>query len=572
MVGIGSIHKRLYGTAETILTAVVVGLYLFPGCNDGYSIYDEGIAVYGAERVFHGQVPYRDFWTMYAPGQYYLLAFLFKLFGPSLMVERICSTVIATLVCTMTYAILRQSAGRAPAAMCTVLAAVWLGGLKFFGSPMPTALLLSLASTYGIVRYLDDRKCRWLAVCGLLVGAATLFRHDIGIYTLIAETSLITLAALGIGVKRRSNYRPLSLRSTLPFAALFGGFMLVVFPTALYFLIRVPFSELVADLITFPSAVYPHVRSLPFPLLWEEGGGNRSVAAAVRAALSPTNPSLPYYVPIVVYVVGLIYVVQTVRANFQRPWPKRLTVTLFFLVLGGLFFLQAIVRCDIHHFLPTFLPAIIVSGLIVSEFLSRFREGRKYFVTIAIILTVGISLVSVQRHAFLYRFRLIAESVTGRLHCQLPVNRAKGIRVDGDCSDYSELIAYVRDSLAPGEKVFVGTMRHDQIAKNDVLLYFLTDRECAIRYHELHPGVVTTDRVQQEIIAACESQHLRYIVRADLSGKEPNESAISSGVRLLDEYLDLNFSVEQRFGIYEIARRKVPRVINSSLAHNAKSK
>ncbi|MCZ6877710.1 MAG: hypothetical protein O7G29_06180, partial [Acidobacteria bacterium] len=52
-------------------------------------IYDEGIVVYAAERILKGEIPYRDFWGIYPPGQFYTLALAFNFFGTSLMVERI---------------------------------------------------------------------------------------------------------------------------------------------------------------------------------------------------------------------------------------------------------------------------------------------------------------------------------------------------------------------------------------------------------------------------------------------------------------------------------------------------
>jgi hypothetical protein len=40
---------------------------------------DEGIILQGAERILRGQVPYRDFFSFFTPGSYYLLALLFKI-------------------------------------------------------------------------------------------------------------------------------------------------------------------------------------------------------------------------------------------------------------------------------------------------------------------------------------------------------------------------------------------------------------------------------------------------------------------------------------------------------------
>ena len=51
--------------------------------------YDEGFAVLNATRIMDGDVPYKDFWTIYPPGQYYVIAAIFKTFGTNLLVARI---------------------------------------------------------------------------------------------------------------------------------------------------------------------------------------------------------------------------------------------------------------------------------------------------------------------------------------------------------------------------------------------------------------------------------------------------------------------------------------------------
>src|SRR5580704_19367400 len=49
---------------------------------------DEGIVLQGAERILHGEVLYRDFFSLLTPGSYYLLALLFKVSGSSFIVAR----------------------------------------------------------------------------------------------------------------------------------------------------------------------------------------------------------------------------------------------------------------------------------------------------------------------------------------------------------------------------------------------------------------------------------------------------------------------------------------------------
>jgi hypothetical protein len=50
--------------------------------------YDESLILVGSTRVLSGDIPYRDFYANYGPAQFYVLAALFKVFGPSVLVER----------------------------------------------------------------------------------------------------------------------------------------------------------------------------------------------------------------------------------------------------------------------------------------------------------------------------------------------------------------------------------------------------------------------------------------------------------------------------------------------------
>ncbi len=546
--------KTLAVIAEYAILTAVLALFLFPGCNDGYSIYDEGVAVYGAERVMHGQMPYRDFWTMYAPGQYYLTAILFKLCGPSLMAERICTTVTLIVLCLLIYAILRQTVTRPFACVGMALTAIWLGGVKFFGSPMPTALALSMASALLFVRFLHTLRLRPLLISGVLAGASTLFRHDIGVYSFAAASMMVILLALKRRAESPNRAAEFPKSPWLLLAVLIGGYVLVVLPVAAYFSARAGYSNVVSDLIRFPSEVYPRVRSLPFPVLWSSGSGDHSLTESAGTLLSPTNPALSYYVPIVVYAVTAAAFLRQFRGKHSIASSSASSVRPYFLILGGLFFLQASVRSDIHHFIPTFLPAIILSALPLANFADRLTQGGRMAPWVLSILIVAGSGLSIQHSPLLYRLHLIGETVRGAQHSRLPGGRASAIRIDGDCSDYRKLIDFINDSVPPGDRIFVGNTRHDQILKNDALLYFLADRECAVRYHELHPGLATTTPVQQEIVDCLEKSGIRFVILCDIKGNEPNESSLSSGISLLDDYLGRSDPIIRQFGKYSVGR------------------
>src|SRR6266567_638527 len=83
---------------------------------------DEGILLQGAQRVLDGQVPYRDFFSFYTPGSFYLVAGLFKIFGDSFMVARLSLALTGAVCSLLTYLLVRRVCSRRFAVFAAALA------------------------------------------------------------------------------------------------------------------------------------------------------------------------------------------------------------------------------------------------------------------------------------------------------------------------------------------------------------------------------------------------------------------------------------------------------------------
>ena len=79
-------RRTLYGSALLFAGSAVL---LFLLNSRVVNVFDEGILLTGTMRTMAGQVLHRDFYYDYGPAQFYLFAGLFKLFGTSVLVERL---------------------------------------------------------------------------------------------------------------------------------------------------------------------------------------------------------------------------------------------------------------------------------------------------------------------------------------------------------------------------------------------------------------------------------------------------------------------------------------------------
>ena len=124
---------------------------LFLGMTRRSSIFDEGIVLTAAMRV-ERQIPHRDFYALYGPAQFYLLCWLFKLFGRSIFVERLFDFLSKALVITAVYAITSAYCRKSVAVYTSAIALLWLFALnQWSGSPMILVSLLNIIGSALIV-------------------------------------------------------------------------------------------------------------------------------------------------------------------------------------------------------------------------------------------------------------------------------------------------------------------------------------------------------------------------------------------------------------------------------------
>jgi len=550
------IFYRFFSSWHGLLLLLSVSfLYFLFGITGVVDVYDEGIPVYGAERILNGEVPYRDFWTIYAPGQFYVLAGLFKIFGSSLLAERLYDTAVRALVSGTVYLIALRLASPGWGLLFWLVVTAWL---KFFGyhasSTFP-AILFALVSLWAVSGLpAQEKPKRWIFISGLLAGLATLFRHDFGFYTFLSEISAILFfpfwhRKLTSGGKVSSNWASVLIASLWPYLLGFGA--VLFFPLA-FFLSAVPVKDLWYDLVTFPATIFPLVRDLPYPApLPDPARIFRGELSFSRAFADLSHRWAFYIVPLTFAAVFFFLLF----GNRRKPHPKgggdgsaawEWGVGVF-LVFGILSFNNVRVRSDLPHLFPSFVAAGLLFPALVAKILELrlFRRGLVFGVGLAAaLLLFPHPLQELQKPGVDERYRHLLYVHNLRRAGSIGVNPFQ-----------AQAIYYIQSVTFPWERIFVGSHRHDQIYNSDVIFYFLSERNCATRYHELSPGSATSREVQAAIIDDLQRNHVRYIVilsRVPIRGVT-NEPV---PVRLLDEFIKVNYQQFEKFGDWFVLKRR----------------
>jgi hypothetical protein len=147
----------------------------------GIDDLDEGYFANQALRVLQGQVPYRDFDSLYTPGLLYLHAAIFALLGgPSLLALRVVSLIGRALLFGMTY-VLGQSLARPWwAAVPPILLLAGLDAVPNRWEPHPGWLSTGFAL---LAVWLLPRR---VASAGAAAGLAFAFKQNTGVFLLVA--------------------------------------------------------------------------------------------------------------------------------------------------------------------------------------------------------------------------------------------------------------------------------------------------------------------------------------------------------------------------------------------------
>ena len=145
-----------------IVLLIATVIYYIPIIKSPLAPFDEAVILVGADRIVKGQVPYKDFLTIYGPAQIYTLATLFKLFGVSVTVERIYDIIIKSFLSIIIFLIIRRLASNKTAIIGWVMSLIWIEYTYFYVYPVYPAALFIFISIYFLLFHMEQEKTSYV--------------------------------------------------------------------------------------------------------------------------------------------------------------------------------------------------------------------------------------------------------------------------------------------------------------------------------------------------------------------------------------------------------------------------
>lgn len=520
-----------------ILFILLASLFL-PQSLFGIIIFDEGFIVSGAMLVKDGKLPYRDFYSLYGPGQYYLTAATFSVLGENLLVVRYLHVFILAAMGMSIYILAKRASKDTGGPLLLLLAYV---GIVLFakpsvGYPAITATLFLILSAIALGRWADTFRVNRLVLASCMIGIAGLFRWDFGIFGLLALAITLTIVMMQ---ERENSDRPIPVFSWS--IAAFGPALIIL--AVVYIPLLVIFSSPVRwyqEMLLFSLTEVPKWRNLDYirPAYWS------LFSSSSAMDFGSSILKLAYLGMPIALVIGAI---STAAYVFVRRLAKpaernRLILTIYLAFLCLLLLNQMRVRPSLWQGFPAMavsLPLIVLlwdyyKAIIVrSRLLTTILKITGFFIG-AILFNAGLQ-------------GLLEPSSKHLIEFNTP--RSSGLRVEPEMKPYIDLVKYVQGNTKPGEFIYSGVQDHSRLFVNDAMLYFLVNRPPADRFLELEPGLSNTRRGQEEIINSIKQRNVHMIVLSDiLSNDEPNLTSMSNGETMLNEFIRANYHFDRSFG------------------------
>jgi len=522
------IKWNIWNKKERIITIfffAVALFYLFSKIQFGINLYDEGIALYGAVHVLEGYIPYRNFYYLYPPGNLYVLALLFKGFGPSIIIARIFNSIILFLILVCSYLITKNVVSdKISLFISFFLITLWLGMDGSYNYIALTILFMLLSSIF-IFKYFDKRILHNLIIVGVLTGITAYFRWDFSLY-LFLSIGLILMIFNYNHYSDLGHKRVLSLIKSAKNLGIFWTVsILTIIPLVSFLIYYIPSYQLISQFITYPTQIYPLYNYLPW--------------------------SYQYFdlIPIFIYLCVAVWIAyKIIKGNFGYKKDWKVSYLLF---LGLSLIYYAKVRPDLLHFFPTMIIALILFAYFSSEIIKINNLIHPQIVIkhpISAILKFFVVFLIIG--SFVYFTPILTNK--NNIVAPLDLERGNGIYVSQQDDDFIAAVRYIQLKVPTNEKIFVGNTNTNKIFINNVIFYFLAGRDSGVFYYDLEPGVVTTLPVQLEMINQLEQNNVHYIILWS-GGENVNEQ---SSVTDLDNFIRIHYQLSKTFGNYSIYTKK----------------
>ena len=499
-------------------------------------------------RVINGELPYRDFWLLFPPGEVFFPALIYKLFGLNINIVLIFSVIISAFVGVFSFLLGRSLFGDNFSATISATLVFFSGVTAHYLSYiyLHMYLLLLLISVILFVRYLKKNGITELFLAGIFMGLAFLFRfYEVGAAFLACLLTIFVHSKQDDLARKPLSY---SLRSITIFGV--GSFLVVSFVAflALHEIWQVMLREIVTESLSSGTSLnlpyfYTLVSYLRFTITdvmeMIEIGTVFVIPKILYHLVHLIYYMLYYLLPFLLAGISVWYLAGTKSKQFDE------TVVFFFLLWGMFTFPKALGRSGISHLAPSVTPLFFILTFFLQKNVKKVEKNRSFlekftplgFIVITTFLLSSVPLFVIETG---YALTIPHYQVSTRYGTLLLSN-------ESEAKDVNAVINFVNRNTEEGDYIFVTPWF-------DPPFYILTNRKNPTYYDSLIDLVARpSDEKQMKIGSDLLDRDTRLIIHyANWGFDSKEELHFLNACHVLQKYIEDNFELAKRYGHYWI--------------------
>jgi hypothetical protein len=542
--------------------AVVLGVALlgfgYTLCRRGIVLSDEGYLLLQSWDMTQGKILYRDMDSFVAPGVWFLLSALFRVFGPSVFVSRMAALAcyVATVLVSASI-VLRLSGPRAAlgAVAGFLVVSVWGFPAWTWSFYSIYAVLFALAALERLLAWRESRAGRDLVWVGLFLGLAVTFKQNYGAQALVGAL----LGAAAIRLEAERSFRALLRAAPAAAGQVALGMAAVALPLLAYFAFYGALPDLFEALVVHPFTSFLGQHNIPYLPASEflqrdlMGGFGRLTYGAYGLSHGDMRWEWPplavrgvellhvllYWIPPAVFATGTGLALLSLRRGGLDGGLAAV------LAVCGLLFLGVFPRADLNHLMNVYQPVIVVTAVVLERLARRGAAVPRALRSAG--LGLGGALFAVYAGIAVYWFVDLRTLLSTEL--EQPRGHVLLSRESRDMIDFE--VEQIRRRSHPGEAVLTLPALS--------MLNFLAERPVPSRYYN-HYAVHIGDDAGEGVVQGLEASGTRLVL-ADYYGFFSQTVGLREYAPRLTDYLRRYFQPVLSVAIDDhmlLMRRKQP--------------
>ena len=491
--------------------------------NHGINLFGEGTVLSAAARILSGDILYKDISVFYAPGEYYLLAGLFGIFGKSIIVARFMWLGAKLVGLIFVYLVSRKIMRPFYAFLAGILY-IFVGGALF----KVFYTNITLAVLFVLFLFLERGGKRWLVLAGTLAGLNIIFRQDTGAFSLI-------FSIVAIFLKNHADSTTSLKRVSTDTIALLLPFFASILPFGVYFYLNNAIGAMYYW--CFKSAVSMEVNlGRPFPSLIPRTSAHGTFWDALHFYLSR---QFFYYIPL--FILSAVAVILA-TIYLKREWVIKDSYVFLIFMFGISLLTKEMFAPYYDHFIQAALPEYIIGCYILSCIDFNFRSVANIKKWQAISFSVLLSvfpLFFVWHHRFCIKYNLYNITKNARL---LNIDVAPVYVDDGEGKQIEGVVNYIKANTKEGDAIFSTTLP---------IFYFLTNRRNPTNRETMLPGFIKSG-ADEQILLDTVRRKAKYIIHFNFRLNRRRIWEFKDYAPLMDKFLKKDCTLVAQFGPYKI--------------------